>query len=129
MAITLATTLRNNRANAITTYAGTSAKLRLYTAAYATQLVECVCNGTAFAAAASGGVLTANAIADGTATASGNAAIARLYQTDGATMVMEGLTVSDSGGSGDIKLQQTGTSISSGQTVSVSSFVSTEGNA
>ena len=53
MAITLAATLRNNRADQITAFAGANAKLRIYTAAYASMLVECICNAT-FAPAASG---------------------------------------------------------------------------
>ena len=52
MPVSLNTTLRNNRADQITSFSGTSAKLRIYTAAYATQLVECICNASAFAGAA-----------------------------------------------------------------------------
>jgi len=128
MAVSLATTLRNTRADAITTYAGTSAKLRIYTASYATLLVELICSGSAFAAGASGGVLTLNAVANGVAVAGGTAAIARFLKSDGSTMVIEGITVTDSGGAGPLKLDQTGTTISSGQTVSLSSGTITEGN-
>lgn len=124
MAITLNTTLRNNRADQITSFAGTSAKLRLYTSAYGTQLVECVCNATAFAAAASSGVLTLNAISNGTAGATGTAAIARIYKSDGTTMVIEGLTVGTSGSNINIS----NTSINSGDIVSVTSATFTEGN-
>jgi hypothetical protein len=124
MAITLATTLRNNRADQITTFAGTSAKLRIYTAAYATALVDCVCNATAFAAAASGGVLTLNAISVGTATGAGTAAIARIYKSDGTTMVIEGLTVGVSGSNINI----TNTTIAISDTVTVTSATITEGN-
>lgn len=128
MAISLNTTLRNNRADQITSFAGGSAKLRLYTAAYAAELVENICNAT-FAPGASGGVLTLNAIADGTCIASGDAAIARLLKSDGSTMCMEGLTVGDSSSSAQIKLNQVGTTLSSGQTVSYSgSQTLTEGN-
>jgi hypothetical protein len=73
MAISMNTTLRNNRLDQITSFAGTSAKLRIYTAAYATLLCECICNASAFAAAASGGVLTLNAVSAGTAAAAGTA--------------------------------------------------------
>ena len=125
MTIALATTLRNNRADQITSFAGTSAKLRLYTAAYATQLVECVCNATAFAAAASSGVLTLNSITTGTATAAGTAAIARILKSDGTTMVIEGLTVGTSGSNINI----TNTSIAINDTVTVTSATITEGNA
>ena len=50
MAISLNATLRNNRANQITTFAGASAKIRIYTAAYATVLCDVVCNASALAA-------------------------------------------------------------------------------
>lgn len=127
MAISLAATLRNNRADQITSFAGTSAKLRIYTAAYGSMLVECICNATAFAPAASGGVLTLNAVATGTAGNTGTAAIARIMKSDGTTMVMEGLTVTASGGGGDVQITG-GVSITSGQTVSISSATITEGN-
>lgn len=125
MPVSLNTTLRNNRADQITTFAGTSAKLRIYTAAYASQLVECICNASAFAGAASSGVLTLNAISDGTATAAGTAAIARIYKSDGSTLVMQGLTVGTSGS--NINLSSLGISI--GDVVSITSASITEGNA
>ena len=124
MAITLATTLRNNRADQITTFASTSAKIRIYTAAYATALVDCVCSASAFAAAASGGVLTLNSITAGTASASGTAAIARIYKSDGTTMVIEGLTVGVSASNINI----TNTTIAISDTVTVTSATITEGN-
>ena len=124
MAITLATTLRNNRADQITTFASTSAKIRIYTAAYATALVDCVCSASAFAAAASGGVLTLNAITAGTASAAGTAAIARIYKSDGTTMVIEGLTVGVSASNINI----TNTTIAVSDTVTVTSATITEGN-
>lgn len=124
MAITLATTLRNNRADQITTFASTSAKIRIYTAAYATALVDCICSASAFAAAASGGVLTLNAITAGTASAAGTAAIARIYKSDGTTMVIEGLTVGVSASNINI----TNTTIAVSDTVTVTSATITEGN-
>lgn len=124
MAVTLNTTLRNNRADQITSFIGTSAKLRIYTAAYASQLVELICNASAFAPAASGGVLTLNTISVGAATASGTAAIARIYKSDGTTLVMEGLTVATSGA--NINLSTT--SITLNDLVSVSAASITEGN-
>jgi hypothetical protein len=124
MAITLAATLRNNRADQITTFASTSAKIRIYTAAYATALVDCICSASAFAAAASGGVLTLNAITAGTASAAGTAAIARIYKSDGTTMVIEGLTVGVSASNINI----TNTTIAISDTVTVTSATITEGN-
>ena len=128
MAISLSTTLRNTRANAITTALGASAKLRLYTAAYAVLLAECVCDATAFAPAAVAGVLTANAISPGTAAAAGDAALGRLYASDGTTLVIGGISISDSAGAGDLKLAQTGVAMSAGQSVVVDSLQISEGN-
>lgn len=125
MAIALNTTLRNNRADQITSFAGTSAKLRIYTAAYASQLVECVCDASAFAAAASSGVLTLNTISAGTASNTGTAAIARIYKSDGTTIVIEGLTVGTSG----TNIVLTSATINSGDTVTITSATITEGNA
>jgi len=125
MAVSLNTTLRNNRADQITSFAGTSAKLRIYTAAYAAQLVECVCNASAFAGAASSGVITLNAISDGTATGTGTAAIARIYKSDGSTLVMQGLTVGTSGSN----INLSSLSINTNDVVSITSASITEGNA
>ena len=123
MAITLNSTLRSNRADQITTFAGANAKLRIYTAAYATPLVDCVCSAT-LGGAASGGVLTFNSISAGTATGAGTAAIARLYKSDGTTMVIEGLTVSTS--AANINLSNT--TIAVNDTVTINSASITEGN-
>jgi hypothetical protein len=86
-------------------------------------LVELICNATAFAPAASGGVLTANAITSGTAAATGTASWFRLFQSNGTTAIMDG-DVSTSGA--DLNLNNT--SIATSQTVSVTSFTVTEGN-
>lgn len=124
MSISLNTTLRNNRLDAITSFAGTSAKLRIYTAAYGSQLVECICGASAFAGAASGGVLTLNSISTGTATAAGTAALARIYKSDGTTMVMEGLTVGTVG----TNIIITNTTIAVSDTVTITSATITDGN-
>ncbi|MCA6258684.1 MAG: hypothetical protein IM650_11390 [Phenylobacterium sp.] len=134
MAIKYATALRNAQLDAVTSQAGTSARLRIYNGTRPanpntaitsqTMLVELTCNATAFAAAASGGVLTANAISNGTAAATGTASWFRLWQSNGTTPVIDG----DVGTSGsDLNLNNT--SIATGQTVSVTSFAITDGNA
>jgi hypothetical protein len=123
MAVSLNETLRNTRADAITTFAGNGAKLRVYTASYATQLLELTC-GTPFAAAAASGVLTLT-VSGSTASAAGTAAIARIYKSDGTTVVMEGLTVGLSGAN----INLTSVILSAGDTVSVTSATITEGNA
>ena len=134
MALKYSTTLRNAQLDAITTAVGTSGILRIYSgsrpanvaaAITGTLLAELVCNASAFAAAASGGVLTANAISnDSSANASGTASHYRLWKSDGTTAVIDG-DVSTSGA--DLNLDNT--SINIGQVVSVTSFTITAGNA
>lgn len=119
---TLSTALRNARADQITALAGSGALLRLYTAGYATLLSENVCDAV-LAPAAAGGVLTLNPIADATAVGTGAAAVARLL-TSGATMLIEGLTVGLV--ATDVILDET--AITTGDTVSITSATTTEGN-
>jgi hypothetical protein len=70
------------------------------------------------APAASGGVLTLNAIAaDASANASGTATFARQFQSDGTTALFD-WSVSASGGGGEIIISP-GTTITAGQTVTV----------
>lgn len=122
MAITLNTTLRNARSTAIVTEAGATAKLSVYTASYATLLYTSTCAATL--GTVSGGVLTFNAVGNATAVAAGTAAIARLFKTDGTTMVIEGLTVGTSG----TNIVITNTTIAVSDTVTTSSATITEGN-
>lgn len=132
MAIKYSTAARNAKMDTLTTSIGTSAKLRIYSgtrpanpaaAITGTLLAELICSASAFAAASSGGVLTANAIASGTGAASGTATHFRLWKSDGTTAVVDG-DVAISGA--DLNINNT--SIASGQTVSVSSFALTENN-
>jgi len=129
MALGFSTTLRNARADAITTAAGASALLKIYdgtrpaTGGTATTLLATLtCNAT-FAGAASTGVLTLNSITSATAVATSTATWFRLT-TSGGTFVMDG-NVSTSGS--DLNLNTV--SIVSGGTVSVTSATFTEGNA
>lgn len=69
-----------------------------------------------------GGVWTLAFDSAATATAAGTAAKARIKASTG-TVVVDGLTVSATGGSGDVKLDNT--SIASGQSVSPGSFTIT----
>lgn len=133
MAIKQTTAVRNAQLDALNTQIGASARLRIYNGTRPanantaitsqTMLVELTCNATAFAAAASGGVLTANAISNGTAAATGTASWFRLWQSNGTTAIMDG-DVSTSGA--DVNLNNT--SIATGQTVSVTSFTVTDGD-
>lgn len=132
MTIAYAETLRNAQLAEITAAAGGGALLRIYDgarpatgAAITTQvlLAQLTC-GTPFAAAPSGGVLTANAITqDASADATGTASWFRLV-TSAAAFVMDG-NVGTSGS--DLNLSSV--SIVAGGTVEVTSFVVTGGNA
>ncbi len=133
MAIKYDTTTRNAMLDALNTRIGTSAKVRIYNGTRPanvgtaitsqTMLVELTGNATAFAAAASGGVLTANAISNGTAAATGTASWCRVFQSNGTTAIADA-DVSTAGA--DLNLNNT--SIATGQTVSVTSFTITDGN-
>lgn len=123
--------LRNARLDAITTFAGNSGKLRIYSGTQpatggtaTTLLAELTLNAT-FAPAASGAVLTLNAITqDSAADATGTASWFRIVKSDGTTIVMDG-TVGTSGA--DLNLNTT--SIVVGGPVAVTSFTITEANA
>lgn len=130
MTVGYATNLRNAKLDALTTFAGASPKLRIYSGtrpatggAITTLLVECICNAT-FAPAASAGVLTANAIASGTAVATGTATWARLFKSDGTTIVADfGVATSAA------EVIIANTSIVTSAVIAVSSLVVTAGNA
>lgn len=122
MAITLNATLRNARSTAIVTEAGATAKLTVYTAAYAAVLYTSTCAATL--GTVSGGVLTFGAVGNATASGAGTAAIARLFKTDGTTMVIEGLTVAVSGANINI----TNLTIAVNDVVTTSAATITEGN-
>lgn len=133
MTIGMATNLRNARVDAITTFAGNGALLRLYdgtrpsTGGTATTLLAELTCGTPFAASASGGVLTLGSITqDSAANAAGTATWFRVVKSDGTTHVMDG-SVTATGGGGDMELVTT--SITTGQPVQVTSFTITEGGA
>jgi len=124
------TSIRNAMLDTITTRAGASALLRIYSGTRpatggtaTTLLAELTCNAT-FAPAASAGVLTLNAITqDSSANASGTASWFRIVKSDGTTFVLDG----DVGTSGS-DLNLVTTTIVATQPVSVTSFVITEGN-
>jgi hypothetical protein len=132
MALAYAETLRDNQLDEITSFAGTSALLRIYDGsrpatggAATTLLAELTCDATAFAAAATGAVLTLEAIvADSSANATATATWFRIVKSDGTTHVMDG----DVGTSGsDLNLNSV--AITTGAEVSVTSFTITAGNA
>jgi hypothetical protein len=129
MALGYVAALRNAQLDAVTTQVGASGLLRIYSGTRpatggteTTILAQLTCNAT-FAPAASGGVLTLNAItADSSADATGTASWFRIL-TSGAVAKIDG-NVGTSGS--DLNLNST--SITSGGTVSVTSFTITAGN-
>lgn len=131
MTVGMVANLRNARLDAITTFAGASGKLRIYSGTRpatggtaTTLLAELTLNAT-FAPAASGGVLTLNPITgDTSADATGTASWARIFKADGTTIVMD-CSVGTSGA--DINLNTT--SLVAGAAVNVTSATITEGNA
>lgn len=97
----------------ITSYAGTSAALKILSGtqpggggAETTVLAELTCDVTAFAPAASAGVLTLNGITGATAAATGTGTWFRI-ETSGATWVMDGDVSTIAAGTGDLQLDDT----------------------
>jgi len=130
MAIAYAVPLRNSMLDAITSLAGASCLINIYdgtrpaTGGTATTLLAQLTGNATFAPAASGGVLTLNAITqDSSANATGTATWFRIYASNGTTHVLDG-NVGTSGS--DLNL--TTVSIVTAQPVSISSFVITEAN-
>lgn len=132
MAIKYSTAARTAKMSALNTAIGAGAKLRIYAgtrpaspaaAITGVMLAELSCNAGGFGVA-SDGTLAASAIASSAASASGTATHFRLWKSDGLTAVIDGDVAALAS---DLNLNNT--SINSGQTVSVTSFVITENNA
>lgn len=136
MAIQLAVSTRNARLDAIETDTGVSAIIKIRTGA---QPANCAAadSGTVlatynlasdWAAAAGSGAkaLSSLPLTDASADATGTAGHFRLYKTDGTTCTLQG-SVTATGGGGDMTLDNT--SITSGQTVNITGFTITDGNA
>lgn len=132
MSLGMATALRNARLDAITTFAGNGALLRIYdgtqpaTGGTATTLLAELTCGSPLAAAASSGVLTLGSVTqDSSANSTGTATWFRIVKSDGTTHVLDG-TVTATGGGGD--LEMVSTSITTSQPVQLTSYTITEGN-
>ena len=133
MALAYDVSIRNAQLDEVTVRAGNAALLRIYDGSRpatgaavggAVLLAELTC-GTPFAAGAASGVLTLGAITqDSSANATGTASWFRIVQSNGTTFVMDG-NVGTSGSD----LNFNSVSITSGGTVSVTSFTITAGNA
>lgn len=135
MAIQLSTAVRNARLDAIETTAGTAAVVKIKsgsqpatcaTADSGTVLVSYTLASDWAAAASSGSKSFSNTPISTTAAATGTAAHYRVYASDGTTCHMQG-SVTATGGGGDMTIDNT--SITSGQTVNITSWSITDGNA
>jgi hypothetical protein len=124
---------RNALADALTTYAGSGALLKIFSGsrpatggAETTKLAQLTFSGNIAAAAASG-VLTLNIPqTDTSADATGTATWARITKADGTTVVTD-MSVTATGGGGDLTLDST--SVTLGGTVAITSGSITVGNA
>jgi hypothetical protein len=115
MAVTYSTTVKNARMTAVSNECGSSGKLEICTAGYASILATINLNATA--GTISGGVLTLSGFPKTVSAGNtGTAAIARI-RTGANADVITGLTVGTSGS--DINLDNT--SINSGQNVTINS--------
>ena len=142
MTIQFAVTVRNDRLDAIETSVGVSAKIAIYTGAVP---ANCAADTTGtrlaeydlasdWAAAASGGAKSLNGLPlSTTGITSGTAGYFRLFTSAqsttpgaGTPCEMQG-TITATGGGGDMTLDNT--SIATGQTVNITGFTITDGNA
>lgn len=135
MALQYSTTVRNAQLDALETAVGTSAVLKIRTgsapancgtADSGTVLATINLPSDWMAAASSGSKAKSGTWEDTSADATGTAAHWRLYASDGTTCHAQG-TITATGGGGDMTLDNT--SIASGQTVTVTSFTISAGNA
>lgn len=123
-------TLRNAQMDAITTFAGAGAKLRIYdgtrpaTGGTATTLLAEFTLGSPFAPAAASATLSPTLPSNATAVATGTATWFRVVKADGTTHVLDG----SAGTSGTDMVLNTA-SITSGITVSVTTWSVVRGNA
>lgn len=135
MAIKMSVAVRNARLDAIETAIGASAVLKIRSGTVPTNITDADA-GTVLAsltlpadwmaAAASGAKALSGTWSDTSADATGTAGHFRLYASNGTTQHMQG-TVTATGGGGDMTINNT--SITSGGTVTVTSFTLTDGNA
>ena len=122
--------LRNDQLDAITTFAGSGAKLRVYNGAQpatggaATTLLAEFTLGSPFAPAAAAAVLSPTLPSDTTGDAASTATWFRIVKADGTTHVIDGTA-----GTSATDLVLNTATISVGVAVSVTGFTITRGNA
>lgn len=135
MSIQLSTAVRNARLDAIETTIGTSAIMKIRSGAApancaaadsGTVLATLSLPSDWMAAAASGSKAMSGTWQDTSADATGTAAHYRIYASDGTTCHIQG-TVTDTGGNGDLTVDNT--SFAAGQAFTVTSYSWTDGNA
>jgi hypothetical protein len=135
MALQYSVTVRNAQLDAVETTVGTAPLLRIYSgsapancaaAASGTLLAEATLPSDWMAAANSGSKALSGTWQDASANATGTAGHWRLYDSGGTTCHAQG-TVTATGGGGDMTLDNT--SIASAQSVTITSFTITAGNA
>lgn len=135
MALQYSVAVRNAQLDAVEVTAGAAALLRIYSgaapancaaAASGTLLAEITLPSDWMAAASSGSKALAGTWQDASANATGTAGHFRLYDSGGTTCHAQG-TVTATGGGGDLTLDNV--SIASGQSVTITSFTITAGNA
>jgi hypothetical protein len=135
MALQYSVTVRNAQLDALETAVGASAILKIRSgsapancaaADSGTVLATINLPSDWMAAASSGSKAKSGTWEDTSADATGTAAHWRLYASDGTTCHAQG-TITATGGGGDMTLDNT--SINSGQTVTVTSFTISAGNA
>lgn len=119
MAVVYTTAVKNARLDAVISQIGSTGVLEIGTTSMASVLATISLNSTA--GTTSGGVLTFSGFpkSDTAADATGTAAAARIRTSSGGTDIVTGLTVTLSGGGGDIILDSL--SITAGQTVTINS--------
>jgi hypothetical protein len=135
MALQYSVAVRNAQLDTVETTVGTAPLLRIYsgsapancaTAASGALLVEMTLPSDWMAAASSGSKSLSGTWQDASANDTGTAGHWRLYDSGGSTCHAQG-TVTATGGGGDMTLDNT--SIASAQSVTVTSFTISAGNA
>jgi hypothetical protein len=135
MSLQLSTTVRNARLDTIESTIGTAAILKIRTGAApadcgtadsGTVLASLTLPSDWMAAASSGSKAKSGTWQDASADATGTAAHFRIYDSGGTTCHLQG-TVTATGGGGDLTLDNT--SIAAAQSVTITSFTLTDGNA
>lgn len=135
MALQYSVTVRNAQLDAVEATVSTAPLLRIYSgaapancaaAASGTLLAEMTLPSDWMAAASSGSKALSGTWQDASANATGTAGHFRLYDSGGTTCHAQG-TVTATGGGGDLTLDNV--SIASGQSVTITSFTITAGNA